>query len=129
MITNRKVHVGFPENVTTIGSEIQLFCSTNQTRVRKLPSPALTAICEEDGAWSPDISGHNYYECADQENDSEFNIVCMIMDAQTLHYALPKCMHNIKFPRCYVTLKCNLYMHAMQILACMTNFGVYKPLA
>ena len=94
MITNRKVHIGFPENITTIGSEIQLFCSTNQTRVHELPSSALTAICEEDGTWSPDISGRHYYECADQENnDSEFNIIyCMIMDAQTLHYALPKCM-------------------------------------
>ena len=76
MITNREVHVGFPKNVTTIGSEIQLFCSTNQIRAHELPSPLWTAICEEDGTWSPDISGHNYYECADQEsNDSEFNIV------------------------------------------------------
>ena len=95
MIANRKVHVGFPENVTTIGSEIQLFCSTNQTRAHELPSPGpvLIAICEEDGTWSPDINGHNYYECVDQEsNDSEFNIVSW-MHMQTLRIICFAQMH------------------------------------
>ena len=72
MITNRKVHVGFPENVTTIGSEIQLFCG-NQTS-QKSASPVLTALCGENGIWSPDIrSGHIKCAVDQKSNNGKLN--------------------------------------------------------
>ena len=70
MITNSKVHIGLPANVTTIGSEIQLFCG-NQTN-QKSASPMLTALCGENGTWSPDIrSGHIKCEVDQKSNAYE----------------------------------------------------------
>ena len=81
MITNSKVHIGLPANVTTIGSEIQLFCG-NQTS-QKSVSPVLTAFCGENGTWSPDIrSGH--IECAVDQKSTDGKIILL------LHHGLHK---------------------------------------
>ena len=73
MILNSKIHIELPANFTTIGSEIQLFCG-NQTN-QKGASPVLTAICGENGAWSPNLS-HGHIQCVEDERigDGKFNI-------------------------------------------------------
>lgn len=73
MITNSKVHVGLPTNFTTMGSEIQLFCG-NQIN-QKSANPVFTAICGENGAWSPDIiSGHIKCATNEESNNSELTL-------------------------------------------------------
>jgi hypothetical protein len=74
-ITNSKVHVGLPANFTIIGSEIQLFCNTNQKHTRALPSPVLTAICGENGTWSPEISHHIKCIVDQKSSDGKLNII------------------------------------------------------
>ena len=91
MIINSKVHIGLPTNFTTMGSEIQLFCG-NQIN-KKSASPVFTAICGENGAWSPNISDHIKCAMDEESSDSEFNIASWL--AQTPHYAWPVPMYAL----------------------------------
>ena len=89
------MYVGLPENLTTIGSEIQFFCG-NQTNQKFKGKPCVdNSLWREfmGHAWSPDIkSGHIKCAADRKSTDGKLNNNIIASCMVCINSALPQCI-------------------------------------